>query len=151
MATTDTNMTMRVTAAPAAARATDSSLRGRMGRGAIVVAAHVAVIYAVAASLGIVRSPISAEPMQAVMITETQPEQKPLQPIKPELATPNLAVLVDERGRPAEVRVQQSGGFPRLDQAAVEGLRRWRFQAAIRDGAAAPAWTTVRARFRLDA
>ena len=93
MATTDTNttMTMRVAAAPAAGRATGSSLRGRMGRGAIVVAAHVAVICAVAASLGIVRSPISAEPMQAVMITETQPEQKPLQPIKPELATPNRA------------------------------------------------------------
>ncbi len=33
----------------------------------------------------------------------------------------------------------------------VEGLRKWRFQAAVRDGVATRAWTTVRVRFRLDA
>jgi protein TonB len=199
-------------------QSSSSALRGRMGRGALVLGAHVAIIYGVAASLGIVRSPVQVEPMQAVLITETEPvEQKPLEPVKPELATPSaevappelmievpieealpveavpenaitasaapssppyadlavthstqpvyppasrrmneegvvaLAVRVDERGRPIEVRVEQSSGFPRLDQAAVEGLRKWRFQAAVRDGAATSAWTTVRVRFRLDA
>jgi protein TonB len=191
------------------------ALRGRMGRGAIVLGAHIAVIYGVAASLGIVRSPVAVEPMQAVLITETEHvEPEPFEPLKPELATPQvaevvlpdpvvempleeapapenaitmdptppappsmnlavahstqpayppmsrrmneegvvaLAVLVDERGRPAEVRVEHSSGFPRLDQAAVEGLRKWRFQAAVRDGVATRAWTTVRVRFRLDA
>ena len=193
-----------------------AAVRGRLGRGAIVLGAHVALIYAVAASLGIVRSPVSVEPMQAVLITESEPEQKPVEPVKPELETPQvaevampdlplveipvaetpieappvenaisvappapsanlavthspqpayppasrrmgeegvvaLAVLVDERGRPLEVRVEQSSGHPRLDQAAAEGLRKWRFQAALREGAATRAWTTVRVRFRLDA
>lgn len=202
---------------PTAAGVT-SSLRGRFGRGAIVLVAHVAVIYAVGASLGIVRSPVSVEPMRAVLITETREEPKPIKPLQVDLAPPDvaevalpepvievpveeappeapvaenaitasaeppatpsanlavkqspqpayppasrrlneegvvaLAVLVDERGRPTEVRVQESSGFPRLDQAAVDGLKRWRFQAAVRDGAPSSAWTTVRVRFRLDA
>jgi periplasmic protein TonB len=192
-------------------------LRNRLGPGAVVVAVHVAVIYAVAVSLGIVRTPVAVAPMEAVMITETEKlEQEPIKPIRPEIAQPNLtevvvpdpvvevpveeplpvetvaenaittspepaasadlavtrspqpaypptsrrmgeegvvalAVLVDERGRPVEVRVQASSGFPRLDQAAVEGLRQWRFKAAVRDGAATTAWTSVRVRFRLDA
>ncbi len=62
-----------------------------------------------------------------------------------------LAMLVDARGRPVEVRVQQSRGFPRLLQAAVEGLRQWRFKAAMRAGTATTAWISVRVRFRLDA
>lgn len=197
-----------------------TALRGRVGRGAIVLGAHVALIYGVAASLGIVRSPVEVDPMQAVLITETREvEQEPLKPLEPDLSTPQvaevampepvfevpvedappleappanaitaspapasgppsvdlavthstqpayppasrrmneegvvaLAVLVDERGRPADVRVERSSGFPRLDQAAVEGLRKWRFQAAMQDGVATRAWTTVRVRFRLDA
>lgn len=200
------------------ARGQAAPLRGRIGRGAIVLGAHVALIYAVAASLGIVRSPVPVEPMQAALITETEHvQEKPLQPPKPDLDTPNLAevqlpdpvfevpvdeapieapsenaitataepaappsvdlavrqspqpayppasrrlneegvvalaVLVDEQGRPVEVRVSHSSGFPRLDQAAMEGLRKWRFQAAMQAGVASRAWTTVRVRFRLDA
>lgn len=194
-------------------------LRNRLGPGAVVFAAHVAVIYAVAVSLGVVRSPVATAPMEAIFITETEKvQQEPIKPIRPEIAPPDmsevavpepvfdvpveeplpvetvaenaittspapatppsadlavtrstqpayppasrrmgeegvvaLAVLVDERGRPVEVRVEQSSGFPRLDQAAVEGLRQWRFKAALRDGAATTAWTSVRVRFRLDA
>ena len=214
----DSTNPMQTWAAPAA-RTPASSLRGRIGRGAVVLGAHVALIYAVAASLGIVRSPVPVEPMQAALITETERvQEKPLQPPKPELDTPNvtevalpdpvfevpveeappvdvpaenaitasaepasppsvdlavrqspqpayppqsrrlneegvvaLAVLVDEQGRPMEVRVSKSSGFPRLDQAAIEGLRKWRFQAAMQQGVASRAWTTVRVRFRLDA
>jgi protein TonB len=194
-----------------------ASLRSRIGPGAVVFAAHVAVIYAVAVSLGVVRSPVAVAPMQAVLITETEKvEREPVKPVRPEIAQPNeiavaepvfdvpveeplpvetvaenaittspepaappsadlavtrssqpayppasrrngeegvvaLAVLVDERGRPVEVKIEQGSGFPRLDQAAVEGLRQWRFKAAVRDGAATTAWTSVRVRFRLDA
>ena len=67
----DSTNPMQTWAAPAA-RTPASSLRGRIGRGAIVLGAHVALIYAVAASLGIVRSPVPVEPMQAALITETE-------------------------------------------------------------------------------
>ncbi len=196
-----------------------SSSRSKWGPGALVIVAHAVLIYAVAVSLGFVRTPVLIAPMEAVMLTDTaKVEREPLKPIQPEIAPPEmteiaepdvlievpveeappvqtvavdaitaspepsaapsadlavtrseqpayppasrrigeegvvaLAVRVDERGRPIEVRVQQSSGFPRLDQAAVEGLRQWRFKAALRDGAAIVAWTSVRVRFRLDA
>ena len=149
-----------------------ASLRSRLRPGAVVVAAHVAVIYAVAVSLGVVRSPVE-EPLPVETIAEnaittspepasppsadlavtrgTQPAYPPASRRMGEEGVVALAVRVDERGRPVEVRVQQSSGFPRLDPAAVEGLRQWRFKAAMRDGAATTAWTSVRVRFRLDA
>lgn len=41
-----------------------------------------------------------------------------------------LSVVVDERGRVADVVVKQSSGFSRLDQAALDAVGDWRFHAA---------------------
>jgi len=60
-----------------------------------------------------------------------------------------LKVLVDERGRPHDVVVQASSGFPRLDQAAVEAVHRWRFEPASDGTHAVSAWSAVAIRFRL--
>lgn len=49
-----------------------------------------------------------------------------------------LRVLVDEQGRPAEVTVQQSSGFSRLDQAAVAWIRAARFEPYKEGGVAMP-------------
>jgi periplasmic protein TonB len=39
-----------------------------------------------------------------------------------------LRVLVDTGGRPAQVRVERSSGFERLDNSALEAVRRWLFR-----------------------
>ncbi len=60
-----------------------------------------------------------------------------------------LKVLVDERGRPHDVVVQNSSGYPRLDQAAIEAVRRWRFEPATDGSRAVSAWSAVAIRFQL--
>jgi protein TonB len=59
-------------------------------------------------------------------------------------------VLVSERGQPMEVQVVQSSGHPRLDQAAIDAIKRWRFAAAMNGPTPVTAYTTVRVTFRLD-
>jgi protein TonB len=66
-----------------------------------------------------------------------------------EEGTVRLRVLVDERGRPSEVQVMQGSGFGRLDEAAIDAVRRWRFQAANNGSAAVSAWTQVAITFKL--
>jgi protein TonB len=68
-----------------------------------------------------------------------------------EEGTVRVKVLVDERGRPQEVAVAQSSGFARLDEAALQAVRRWRFVAATNGERAVTAWTQVAITFRLTA
>lgn len=194
--------------------------RGLLSRGGPAVAViglHVAIIYGLATSMGIVKIPKFAEPIQAVFIpeqTESQPEQP--KPVKPEIdqvmpteepmpevqfdepivppaenampasenaisgteatgavaqdlktsnrveptypsssrrageeGTVRLKVLVDEKGRPKDVEVANSSGFARLDQAAMEAVRKWRFVAATDGTNPVSAWTQVAITFRL--
>jgi periplasmic protein TonB len=53
-----------------------------------------------------------------------------------------LKVLVDEQGRPKEIEILKSCGFPRLDQQAVLAMKAARFQPLIEDGAPRAAWVT---------
>jgi protein TonB len=187
-----------------------------LGRGArltLVAGIHVAVAYAIMASLGVVKPVVFTEPMSARVIdapAETQPLD-PVVPEEPQLTEPTLTeptpvevpqipteveappapaaittspsepvetaqmqvtnrvepvyppasrrmgeegtgtfrVLVDERGRPTEVEVLQSSGFARLDQAALDAIKRWRFKPAVRDGQPVPSWTRVSVKFQL--
>ena len=66
-----------------------------------------------------------------------------------EAGTVQVRVLVDERGRPKEVNVAKSSGFARLDEAAMEAVRRWRFVAATNDQGPVASWTQVAITFRL--
>lgn len=192
-------------------------LLSRSGPALAVIGIHVLIIYGLATSMGIVKIPKFAEPIEAVFIpeqTESQPE--PLKPVKPEIdqvmpteqpmpelefdepivppaenavpasenaiaateatgavaqdlkasnrveptypsasrrageeGTVRLKVLVDEKGRPRDVTVANSSGFPRLDQAAMEAVRKWRFVAATDGTNAISAWTQVAITFRL--
>jgi periplasmic protein TonB len=193
--------------------ASSHSLSRGGGAAALVVALHVVVLYAVAASLGVIKVPKLAEPLQAVLI-DAPTEPTKMEPVvtKPQLSEPQLnveetvpevpvdiplesepaetaisttpteamevanlrvnrrvepaypaasrrageegsatfRVLVDERGRPAEVTVLQSSGFDRLDQAAMDAIRRWTFAAANNGSGPVSAWTSVKVTFRLD-
>ena len=61
-----------------------------------------------------------------------------------------LSVLVRRDGDVGDIDVQQSSGFPALDDAALRTVRsRWRFVPARKDGEAVDARVTVPIRFRL--
>jgi protein TonB len=66
-----------------------------------------------------------------------------------EEGTVRLRVFVNERGQPGEVQVAKSSGFARLDDAAANAVRRWRFQAATDGSRAISAWTQVAITFKL--
>ena len=66
-----------------------------------------------------------------------------------EEGTVRLRILVDERGMPREVQLAQSSGFDRLDQAAMDAVRKWRFAAATNGSQPVTAWTNVAVTFRL--
>jgi protein TonB len=60
-----------------------------------------------------------------------------------------VRAAIDPKGTPEEVVVWTSSGFPLLDKAAVDAVRRWRFVPARRGGAAVAAWVQVPVNFKL--
>jgi protein TonB len=62
-----------------------------------------------------------------------------------------LKVLVGAQGSAVSVAVQRSSGFERLDDAALNSVRQWRFAPAKRGEQAVEAWVLVPIVFRLDA
>jgi len=58
-----------------------------------------------------------------------------------------VRVLAD--GTVGEVLIEQSSGNSDLDAAAVEAVRRWRFEAARRGGAPVAVWVLIPFRFTL--
>lgn len=66
-----------------------------------------------------------------------------------EEGTVRLKVLVDEKGRPRDVAIATSSGFARLDEAAMQAVRKWRFVAATDGSRPLSAWTQVAITFRL--
>jgi protein TonB len=189
----------------------------RSGPAMAVIGAHILIIYGLAATMGVVKVPQFAAPLEAVFIpveTQDQPDPPPV-PVKPEIdqqvvptetpmpdlqfdepvvapventapsenaiaattagavaqdlktsnrveptypsasrraneeGTVRLKVLVDEKGRPKDVAIATSSGFARLDQAAMEAVRKWRFVAATNGANAISAWTQVAITFRL--
>jgi protein TonB len=61
-----------------------------------------------------------------------------------------LRVLISPEGLPRDIQLQASSGFPRLDQAALQTVRRWRFAPAMRGEEPLAAWVLVPIRFNLE-
>jgi protein TonB len=51
-------------------------------------------------------------------------------------------------GSVASVDVEQSSGYPLLDQAAVKAIRGWHFLPAMRDGSGVPSEMPMRVVFQ---
>ena len=66
-----------------------------------------------------------------------------------EQGTVRLKVLVDTNGRASNVQVTQSSGFTRLDEAAMDAVRKWRFVAATDGTNKIQAYTQVAVTFKL--
>jgi protein TonB len=61
-----------------------------------------------------------------------------------------LKVLVSAEGTTKRLQIEQSSGFARLDDAAVNAVRQWRFVAARRGNEVLEDWVLVPINFRLD-
>lgn len=60
-----------------------------------------------------------------------------------------LRVLIDEKGLPERIDIQQSAGFPRLDEAARAAALRAVFKPHIEDGRSVAAYVLVPINFAL--
>jgi protein TonB len=63
--------------------------------------------------------------------------------------TTMLRVHVLADGRIGDVLVERSAGHPDLDQAAMDAVRRWRFEPARRGPEAVAMWVLLPVEFRL--
>jgi len=61
-----------------------------------------------------------------------------------------LHVHVDANGRPIQLEIRNSSGWPRLDQSALDAVGRWKFIAARRGDEAVDAWVLVPIVFNLN-
>jgi protein TonB len=59
-------------------------------------------------------------------------------------------VLVNPDGRADQVQVQSPSGFARLDGAARETVRHWKFVPAKRGAEPVPAWVLIPISFKLE-
>jgi protein TonB len=66
-----------------------------------------------------------------------------------EQGTVILRVLVNSKGVPSEVRLARSSGFPRLDQSALESVKRYRYAPPSQDARPELSWATAYVRFDL--
>ena len=60
-----------------------------------------------------------------------------------------LEVAVGADGRPGQIGVKQSSGFPLLDRAAVTAVHRWTFEPARTAGLPVESHVEIPIRFRL--
>ncbi len=61
-----------------------------------------------------------------------------------------LRVFINAEGRAEQADVRSSSGHPRLDEAALETIKRWRYVPGQRAGQAEGMWFNVPIRFVLD-
>jgi protein TonB len=111
-------------------------------------------------------APAPTPPQPVVTKTAEQPEVAPPRfdadylknpaPVYPnmsrrlrETGIVQLRVRVSDTGQPLEVLLSKSCGYSRLDEAALQAVRKWRFQAASRAGVPLEAWVIVPVEFSL--
>jgi protein TonB len=100
--------------------------------------------------------PAVTQPAQAKLVTEVAYLQPPSPRYPPESRRSreqglvSLRVLIDEGGRAADVRVERSSGFPRLDEAARLAVIRALFKPYLEAGVAQRAIVIIPIEFSLN-
>ncbi|HEU4669257.1 MAG TPA: energy transducer TonB [Dyella sp.] len=94
---------------------------------------------------------VTAAPIEASLAYRRAPLNLPAQAVRQRMqGTVLLRVLVDEQGKPIEVRIEQSSGYTLLDRSArSQVLDGWSFQPAMVDGKPVRAWARVPVTFDL--
>ena len=78
------------------------------------------------------------------------PEYPHASRIRNEQGRVSLRVEIDAAGRVSGARVLVSSGYPALDQAAIQAVRQWRFEPAMRDGEPVFSTTSIGITFELE-
>jgi protein TonB len=96
-----------------------------------------------------VRAPVIVEPQIDPRVGLSEPEY-PVSEIRLQhVGTVWLSVEILPSGRVGQVRVEQSSGYPKLDESAAREARRWRMKPGMQDGVATAMWKRVPITFRL--
>jgi protein TonB len=100
--------------------------------------------------LPVAATSLTAPRFDAAYLRNPAPSYPPISRRLGEAGTVLLRVRVTAQGASERVQVARSSGFPRLDQAASEAVRSWRFVPARRGEEAVTAEVLVPIVFRLD-
>jgi protein TonB len=104
----------------------------------------------VAASRPTATGPLIPPRPVAGMATNRAPSYPEIALRRGEQGRVTLRVSVSADGRPLEVDVAKTSGYPSLDSAALSAVRQWRFVPATQAGSAVAAVAEVPVRFRID-
>lgn len=132
---------------PQPARTTAKPAPGAAGRDASSVSPAQASL-AAAAPAG---TPLVEPRFDAAYLRNPPPAYPPQSRRQGEEGKVLLRVRVSADGQPEAVEISQGSGFPRLDAAARDAVRRWRFLPARRGNEPVAAAVLVPVLFRLDA
>lgn len=86
----------------------------------------------------------------AAYLNNPKPSYPPLARRMGEEGKTTLRVLVSAEGLPERLELAESAGSPRLDDAALNAVRHWRFVPARQGEVAVAAWVRVPIAFRLE-
>lgn len=94
--------------------------------------------------------PVTAPVFNAAYLNNPAPAYPPLSRRAGEQGRVLLRVLVNASGSADDVQIRDSSGHARLDDAARETVRRWRFAPAKRGEQPVAAWVLIPISFRLE-
>ncbi len=95
-------------------------------------------------------APLEAARYDAAYLHNPPPPYPPLSRRLGEQGKVQLRVHVNTEGLPTAVEIKSSSGSPRLDGAALETVRKWRFVPARQGDRPVAAWVVVPINFRLE-
>lgn len=97
-----------------------------------------------------VEAPLEAARFDAAYLRNPPPPYPPLSRRLGEQGKVDLRVHVNAEGLPTEVEIKSSSGSRRLDESALETVRKWRFIPARQDDRPVAAWVIVPINFHLE-
>ena len=103
----------------------------------------------------VVKAPPPPPPLPKIIsgveyLKAPEPDYPPLAKRMGEEGRVTLRVLVNEKGNPVQVNVQQTSGSSRLDDEARQAILRSQFKPHVEDGKAIAVYTIVPITFHLD-
>jgi protein TonB len=107
----------------------------------------------VAASAPPASVPVEQKPLvraEADYLNNPKPSYPRLSKRMGEQGEVRLRVLVAVDGRVASVQLSRSSGFERLDEAALDSVKQWRFKPATQGGEPLETWVEVPVKFVLE-
>ncbi|HXG29639.1 MAG TPA: energy transducer TonB [Nevskiales bacterium] len=96
-----------------------------------------------------VELPVTPPSFHAAYLNNPAPEYPAASRRMGETGEVLLLVQVMPDGSPGEIRLRQGSGYTRLDEAALDAVRRWRFVPARQGDEPVAAWVLVPIRFSL--